>query len=136
MPAEVTKLLEEQRVKEERNEFGNDFRKSIVPLVKTEYPDISDEKLSEIEEELHTLAYTEEFAKVPLSVIYKGNDDFRGLVQPKKVTAEEGKQFTGQGGKVVNFENATEEDVNKMDSKTFEQYSNWEASREFNRGKA
>jgi len=136
MPAEVTKLLEEQRVKEERHHFDDDFRKTILPLVKAEYPDISDEKLAEVQEDLHNLAYTTKHGENSLAFIYKGDDDFRGLVQPKKVTAEEGKQFTGSGGKVVNFESATDEDIAAMDLKTFAQYSNWQASREINRPNA
>lgn len=79
----------------EATAFNADFDRQILPLVKAEYGlDVPAEVIEQVREELKAKAYTPEYAKVPYSTIYKGEDQFRELVAPVKKGAEGGRGGT------------------------------------------
>lgn len=86
---DVGEFRNQQAIATEAAAFSADFDKAIVPLIKAEYgDDVSPDVIAGIRENLKGLAYTPDFAKVPYDVLYKGNDQFRGMVAPKKKGAE------------------------------------------------
>ncbi len=89
---DVKAFRNEQAIATEAAAFSADFDKSIVPLIKAEYgDDVSPDVIEGFREKLKELAYTPDFAKVPYDVLYKGNDQFRGVIPPKKKAAEGGR---------------------------------------------
>lgn len=87
-------------------------------------------------------AYSDEFAKTPYSVIYKGLDEFRGFKRAPARSAEPsrgGHERAGGDapeGEDQTFDNATEEDIEKMDPATFERYSRYMEKKETGRVRA
>ena len=85
--------------------------------------------IQSIESKLKTIAYTEEFSKAPLEVIYQG---VNGLRPQKNKTIEAGKGGSNKG-ETLDFAKIIEENdesaIAQMDEKTFSQF------REFIRNK-
>lgn len=86
---EINEFKKLQAIQAEELGFKKEFN-SVLPFIKQEYPNATEEQLSQIETNLKNLAFTEQFKATPLDVIYKGVDDFR----PKTVkrTAEPSRQ--------------------------------------------
>lgn len=79
----------ERELEIEEANFSSDFDRVVLPLIKAEYGDDAPSSLiSDIKEDLKVLAYSEEYAKVPYAVIFKGQDEFRGLIPEKNKGAE------------------------------------------------
>lgn len=110
--------------------FTDDFNTNILPLLKEEYPDISDEKIAEIKQQVLEKISTDEYASTPLAVVYRGDNAFRGLVPKETKGVDNGSRVPATSGeKVYDFENVTEDDIKKSDF-PFEAYSAYMAKRE------
>ncbi len=111
--------------------YDSDFSKNVLPLIKAEYPNISDSKIEEIKSTIFEKIQEEEYSMTPLSTLYKGEDEFRGAVTVPKKSLDEGSKFPGNSnsGKVYDFDNVTESDMKSADF-PFEKYSNYMASKE------
>lgn len=82
-------LRAEREVEVEAAKYSSDFDRLILPLVQAEYgKDVPADTLSQIKESLKAKAYNPDYAKVPYSTIYKGEDEFRNLVNPKSKGGE------------------------------------------------
>lgn len=99
-PAEITeklKALETLQEERDRNvqetEYNRDFEKNVLPLIKAELPNISEDALSQVKEDLMMLAFTEEYGKISLDKIFKAERDSFKLPTPivrKKSTENNG----------------------------------------------
>ena len=67
-------------------EFDKEFNKEVLPLM--EKDGISPEKRKKLKDRLKVLAFTEEYVKTPLKVIYKGEDSISEIKTPGKKSAE------------------------------------------------
>lgn len=115
----------------EEQAFSKDFASQVEPLVRAEYPDISDDALAKIREDIKSHAYSKDFLTTPLHVIYKGVDSFRGRVQPKTKTVE-GKRGGEGRTDVVDFDSLTEDQVQNLSGEDFIKYSEYQARKERN----
>jgi hypothetical protein len=122
-PKEVQEALKEiQSIKEERNsiveeqEYLKDFDKSVLPLIKAEHPNISEDALLQIKNDLKTYAYTEEYAKVSLDKIFKAEKESLKIpaTVDRKKTTENGGSFKTRSAETVDFDNMTEEAFNNL----------------------
>lgn len=110
--------------------FRNEFEKDVLPLIKAEYPNISDEKVGEIKSKIFEKIQIEQYSMTPLSTLYKGEDDFRGVVTIPKKTFDEGSKVPSNSGKqVYDFESVTDADIKNPDF-PFEKYSAYMESKE------
>ena len=98
---------------EEDKKFEQDFEKNIAPILKTD--NIPAENLPRLKKLLKTLSFTEEYAKSPLSVIYRGVEDFQQFLPgAKRKSGEESRGgIRGKEGEV---------DIMKMSNEEFEAY--------------
>lgn len=88
-------LREDREIQAEEVQFSSDFDSKIVPLIKAEYgDDVPQATIAQIKGELKAKAYTKEYAQVPYSTIYKGEDQFRDVIAPLKKGAENGRGGT------------------------------------------
>lgn len=66
--------------------YNADFDRDVLPLIAKEYGDASGkvpaETVAKIKEEMAKIAYTPEYAKIPYTEIYRGREDFRGIIPP------------------------------------------------------
>lgn len=136
LPKEVSERLETiDKIKNEREaeaeeiSFNADFDKVVLPLIKTEYgDDVPKAVIEEIRENLKGMAYQEEYGKVPYEVIYKGKDMFRGVIPPKKKSAESSRGGTEDGAtdrseKPDLTKPLSDEEVEKLSPEDFDKYS-------------
>ena len=137
LPADVKQKLDKiGEIEQERQdnfeeaEYSKEFERDVLPLVKAEYPDISTDALSTIRQKLHDLAFTEDYSKVALKMLYRGEDSFRSLYRPKKETTEPGRGGSDRNAEVKDWENLSEDDVAQLSEKDFEEYSDFMAKRE------
>lgn len=129
--AKLDELSQQHQEAVDEQTFSREFDKDVLPLLTAEYPDLSPKQLDKLKRRVHSIAFTEDYAKTPLSVIYKGLDEFRGVVKAPKTTAEHGKPGSEQVKDVldVDFENVSEEDVSKMDEATFDKFLEYKRKR-------
>ena len=99
IPPEIASALEtigknkaESEAAVEVANYNADFDRLILPLIQKEYGDkegkVPPETVTKIKDELAKIAYSPEYAKVPYETIYKGTDDFRGIIPPASKGAE------------------------------------------------
>jgi hypothetical protein len=98
---------------EEDSKFEQDFEKNIAPILKTD--NVPAENIPRLKKLLKTLAFTEEYAKSPLPVVYRGVEDFQQFLPgAKKKSGEETRGgIRGKEG---------EKSILDMDNKEFEEY--------------
>lgn len=94
-------------------DFAKEFDRDVTPLVKAEYANLPEKQLSELKARIREIAFSENYSTTPLSVIFKGLDEFRGLAKAPKKTAEAGKGGTEQAKKTVDTDGLSEDDVSE-----------------------
>lgn len=136
LPAEISeKLADIDRIKSEREaeveevHFSSDFDKIVLPLIKAEYgDDVPSQVIADIKEDLKGLAYDEKYAEVNYDVLYKGHDQFRGVIPPSKKGAEGSRGGTESdtsvsGEKIDLTQPQSDEVIKKMTDAEFDTYS-------------
>lgn len=128
----LDKIREQSEIQAEELAFNNAFDKTVMPLIKAEYGDLPKDTVEAIRELMMKKAYSDEYAKTPFEVIYKGLDDFRNYKRMPNNSAEnsDGVNRNGADEGTDEFENITEEDIDKMDSKTFDRYTVYQEKKE------
>ncbi len=127
----VKEQQERDAIEREEQLFNQDFNKEIIPLIQKEYgPDVPQSVIDEIRDGVKAKAYTEEFVKVPYSMIYKGDDKFRSLVPspkkpvegPRNVPISE-KKVDGQGSAKDLTRELSEEELSTLSGEEFDTYA-------------
>ena len=117
--AQLKKASETTTEQQQEVEFDRDFNKSVLPLIKEEYPEASEKLVSRIKSLVDKLAFTNELIGTPLSMIYKGSEQFRGVKGKKSAESS-----TGSGRiEKVNIEGVTPEDIENMSDAEFDKFS-------------
>lgn len=127
----VDELTSAAEITAEATKYNADFDRLIVPLIQAEYgQDVPPQVLSDIREQLKELAYNPDFAKVPYSTLYKGEDKFRGLVAPAKRGAEPPARPSPSGGAGVGDDGRpdltkplSDAEIRKLSPEDFDTYS-------------
>lgn len=134
LPEETLKALDDYKKNQleaaQESGYSQEFDKDVVPLIRAEYPDISEENLTRIKTELHDVAFSDGYLKTPLKVIYKGLDDFREYVPPARKSAEGGRGEGGRKVDVVDFDNMTEEQFKKLPPEEQDNYMEYMEKKE------
>ena len=136
LPAEISeKLADIDRIKSEREaeveevHFNSDFDKIVLPLIKAEYgDDVPSQVIADVKEDLKGMAYDEKYAEVNYDVLYKGHDQFRGVIPPKKHGAEGSRGGTEtdasvSGDKIDLTQPQSDDVIKKMTDADFDTYS-------------
>jgi hypothetical protein len=90
--------------------FADDFEASVMPLVLKENPDISKEVLSKIKTEIHNMAFSETYAKVPLQEIFTLKKSGFNIEPPvKKKSSENDGSGKARPSEVVDYDNMDED---------------------------
>jgi hypothetical protein len=130
--ADLQNLKHEKAMEAEKNLFNEDFEKDILPEIRKEYgDDIPDSVVADLKEKLRDIAYKPEYQKVPYLEIYRGKQDFRGVIAPKRKTAETSKGgFFQIAGKTVKYEDLGPDQIANLSDSDFDKYSDYMARRE------
>ncbi|MDP1570810.1 MAG: hypothetical protein Q8L86_12500 [Vicinamibacterales bacterium] len=113
--------------------FDSDFERVVRPLVESEYSDVSPELLKSVKAKIREKISDPNFRHTPLTTLYKGEDDFRGLVPKKKAAESDSRPGSGRKVEVVDFETATDAEVAGFDDDTMEKFVEYQTAKERNR---
>lgn len=133
--ADLDKLKHDKEVEAEEVQFSADFEKNVVPMIKAEFgDDVDPTKIAEFKESLKALAYTQEYAKVPYDVIYRGRSEFRTMATAKKRSAEGARGGSGtMSGGEKDYTSMTEEEAKNLSGEEFDKWSDAMARAERNK---
>lgn len=112
-------IAEEKELLKQETEYSNEFAKDIEPLVK-EYA-LSDTALSQLKDQLKDLAFSDTYAKVPLSKIFRAEFDSLGLKEPKR--SSEGKGPKMRANEIIDFDNLTDEQFSNLTDEQLEKFN-------------
>lgn len=139
--SKIDTLTAEREKEVEDAKFTSDFSRLIVPLIKKEYgDDVSQDVIQKIQNDLKSVAYTPEYSKVPYSEIYRGKDNFRGIIPPPKRGAEPtrggyaGAKSASGEAPVKPYEEYTDDEVSKLQGEDFDKYCDY--MEKFEKGKS
>lgn len=120
---ELNELKKQRLEAQEEAGFEKEFS-SIMTDIKSEYGEtLTDSQLSEIKGKLKDLAFQEAYAKTPLSVLFKGIDDFRNTKVIKR-TMESSRPAANTAAD-MDFSNMTDEDLASAPRETQQKYFEW-----------
>lgn len=117
---ELEGMAKQVKEAKEDAEFEKEFDSNVKDSVINEH---GEEALPKIKKALQRLAFTSQYAQVPLAVIYNGIGAFRGKKGTGRGTLSEGKKGGRKADQIIDFSRVTEADIDKMDDKTFNAYS-------------
>lgn len=106
-------LQQQHQVNALEAEFDAEFSKELLPKIKEQYGDMPERELTTLRSKLHELAFSEQYAKVPLTKIFRAEADDLGI-QPAKQSMRAPKSGKTRG---------TDIDFSQMDEASFSQMS-------------
>jgi len=105
---DVKAFQQQQQINYLETQYEKEFSE-ITPIIKEKYGELSDEQLTTLRNKLHDIAFTEQYAKVPLSKIFKAEADDLGYKPVKQAPV------FSKSGKTRN----TDIDLHNVDEDTF-----------------
>lgn len=142
---EFKEYKHQQEVATEETLFNTDFDKKILPLVQAEYgKDVPESVIADVKDKVKAKAYSEEYGKVPMTTIYKGEDEFRGLIPDKQKGSEKSRGGTkatidaegaekGDGPDLSGRSELSSTELEKLTGPEFDKYSDARAAYERSR---
>lgn len=130
IPDDLRQQLEKAKAKQEESEmwdsqyeqYNEEFRKSLVPVIKRDNPAITDKELSALAKEMRETAFNPKNVEKSLVELYFAKDT------GKKHVAGESNKIKSIP-KTVSLDEITAEDMSNMSEKEFEEFSNGLAAR-------
>jgi hypothetical protein len=123
IPDELPKALEtvakmESKVERERenSEYESSFKEEVVPKIKEEYPQITEDEIGSIRESMRKPYFSERFITLSSGEIYElTKGTFKDLIAPeRRQTVEKGTKGISRNQKVLDYSNLTDEDYKNM----------------------
>lgn len=123
VPEHLTKELEalkqERQIAYLETQYENEFLKDVAPLL----AGVPETQHAELRQKLHDLAFSEQYAKVPLKKVFLAEQDTLNVTpSQRKVSMDTTKQ--GKSRTVLtDYSNLSEADVEKLSPEEFEKYA-------------
>lgn len=123
VPEQLIKKLEALEQDGQRafleTQYDNEFMKDVQPIL----GEIPANQVTELKQKLHDLAFSEQYAKVPLKKVFLAEQETLKVTPAQhKVSMDTTKQ--GKSRTVVtDYSNLTEDDVEKLSPEEFEKYA-------------
>lgn len=110
--AQFDEILASNRQTKEDLEYNSAFNAQVAPMLKQQYPHISDEDLQSIQSKLKEHYFDERYISLSPKEIYAiKSDELKELVgSPKKSGGEKGTKGVSRGSKEIDYGNLTEEE--------------------------
>lgn len=113
----IEELKKEREVEKARVQVSNDFDAKVLPLIRSQYPDASNEHIQSVKEKIQQLAFTKEYHAYPVEDIYAVKS--RDFSFQSKVSAESSR---GGHGATIDYESMNTEQLAKMSPQEAEKY--------------
>ena len=120
---EIAKQAEADKIK---SSVRNGIDLNVVPLIKQDFPDLAPDQIAEIAEQVHGLAFSEEYKGYRLQDIYKVNRDD---LKPKSGFSVEGSR--GRAPQMTDFSNLSDEEEHALaerDPEAFKKYLKFQSA--------
>lgn len=123
VPEQLTKKLEaleqDRQIAYLEAQYENEFLKDVAPLL----AEVPANQQAELKRKLHDLAFSEQYAKVPLRKVFLAEQDTLNMAPSRhKVSMDTTKQ--GKSRTVLtDYSNLSEADVEKLSPEEFEKYA-------------
>lgn len=120
---EIAKQAEAEKIK---SSVRNGIDLNVVPLIKKDFPDLAPDQIAEIAEQVHGLAFSEEYKGYRLQDIYKVNKDD---LKPKSGFTVEPSR--GRAPQMADFSNLSDEEEHALaerDPEAFKKYLKFQAT--------
>lgn len=123
IPEDLPKALEtvakmEAKAEQERenSEYDSNFGKEVIPKIKEEYPQITEEEIGSIREAMKKPYFSERFITLSAGEIYElTKGTFKDLVSPeRRPTVEKGTKGLSRSQKMLDYSNLSEEDYKNL----------------------
>lgn len=131
--SKIDKLEKEGQVANEEKEFSNDFDKSIIPVIRKDYPHASDEDITAIKSKFHNFYFDSKYITLSSLEIYKlQREEFEKEISPEP----RGSVEIGTGGAVgretrtIDLDNVSEDDFKKMTSEEQKKVMDYKIAKE------
>jgi hypothetical protein len=112
---ELEALKQDRQIAYLETQYENEFLKDVAPLV-------PETQHAELRQKLHDLAFSEQYAKVPLKKVFLAEQDTLNVPTQRKVSMDTTKQ--GKSRTVLtDYSNLSEADVEKLSPEEFEKYA-------------
>jgi hypothetical protein len=113
---ELEALKQDRQIAYLETQYENEFLKDVAPLV-------PETQHAELRQKLHDLAFSEQYAKVPLKKVFLAEQDTLNVIpSQRKVSMDTTKQ--GKSRTVLtDYSNLSEADVEKLSPEEFEKYA-------------
>lgn len=123
VPEHLTRKIEapkqEMQIAYLETQYENEFLKDVVPLL----AEVPETQHAELRQKLHDLAFSEQYAKVPLKKVFFAEQDTLNVIPTQRRvsmdTTKQGKSRTV----VTDYSNLSEADVEKLSPEEFEKYA-------------
>ncbi len=113
-------IKEERELEKQENAYADEFTKDVLPLLKEKYADLSDQALSKLKSDLKDLAFSEAYAKLPLSEIFKIKEETLGI--KPRARAGESRSVRMRGSDVVDVDSIDEETFNSLPADKIDEF--------------
>ena len=112
----VAKMEAKAKKESEDSDYLTSFREQVIPKIKEEYPQITEDEIGSIREAMKKPYFSERFINLSSGEIYElSKGTFKDLVAPeRRPTVEKGTKGVSRNQKVLDYSNLTEEDYSKM----------------------
>lgn len=123
VPEQLTKKLEaleqDRQIAYLETQYENEFLKDVAPML----AEVPASQQAELKRKLHDLAFSEQYAKVPLKKVFLAEQDTFNVIPTRhKVSMDTTKQ--GKSRTVVtDYSNLSEADVENLSPEEFERYA-------------
>ena len=122
VPEQLTKeldaLKQDRQIAYLETQYENEFLKDVAPLL----AEVPETQHAELRQKLHDLAFSEQYAKVPLKKVFLAEQDTLNVTAQRKVSMDTTKQ--GKSRTVLtDYSNLSEADVEKLSPEEFEKYA-------------
>lgn len=116
----IQALHQQKEVEYLETEYTKEFTQDVAPLIKERYGDVSDKELATLQKKLHDLAFTEQYAKVPLRKVFLAESDDLGIRHSKEsiVTHKSGRTR----GTEIDLSNMDEDSFRSLDGDTLDKF--------------
>jgi hypothetical protein len=116
----IQALHQQKEVEYLETEYTKEFTQDVAPLIKERYGDVSDKELATLQKKLHDIAFTEQYAKVPLKKIFLAESEDLGIKASKEsiVTHKSGRTR----GTEIDLSNMDEDSFRSLDGDTLDKF--------------
>lgn len=111
---------QQQHINYLESQFDQEFAKEVLPRLQAQYGDIPEQELATLRTKLHDLAFTEQYAKVPLAKIFKAEADEIGI-RPAKPSVHAPKSGKTRGTD-INFSQMDESSFGQLSDEQIDAY--------------